>query len=356
MAPAPPDRGVVVTPVPVRTRRELAVDIERWPLPTPFRIAGHVWDELPLLIVRLREGGCEGRGEAAGVYYFGDTPERMACQVEALRTESEHGLTREALQARLPPGGARNALDCAMWELEARQAGVPVHRLAGLPAPQPLVTTCTVGADSPTAMAVAARAYVGARALKLKLTGEAALDAERVRAVRAACPGTWLGVDANQGYTAAGIGPLLPVLADAQVSLLEQPFARGDEAAMRDIDWPLTVALDESVQSGADLESVAGLCDVVNIKLDKCGGLTEALNMLETLREMGMRAMVGNMLGTAWAMAPAWLVGQGCEVVDLDGPLLLAADRDPGVRYRDGRIDCPDAAWGGAGDAIRLRT
>ena len=340
----------------VHARRELATAIERWPLPTPFRIAGHVWHDLPLLVVRLRDGGCEGRGEAAGVYYFGDTPERMAAQIEDLREDVEHGLTRQALQARLPPGGARNALDCAMWELEAQQAGVPVHRLAGMPEPQPLVTTCTVGADAPGAMAATARAYTGALALKLKLTGEAALDIERVRAVRAARPDAWLGVDANQGYTVTAIESLLPVLVDARVLLLEQPFARGDEAALGDIDWPLPVALDESVQSSAELDAIAGLCDVINIKLDKCGGLTEALAMLDAIRARGMRAKVGNMRGTAWAMAPAWLVGQGCEVVDLDGPLLLAADRDPGVRYREGRIECPDAAWGGARDAATLET
>jgi len=247
----------------------------------------------------------------------------------------------------LPPGGARNAVDCALWELDAARAGRMVWELAGLHATNPLVTTFTLGADEPAAMAVGARKYLHARALKLKLTGELDLDMARVRAVRAARPGAWIGVDANQGYRIDALNSLIPVLVEADVSLLEQPLARGREADLQGYVSPVPIAADESALCLADIPGLAGRFDVVNIKLDKCGGLTEALAMAHRARELGLKVMVGNMVGTSLAMAPGFVVGQLCDVVDLDGPTFLKRDRTPGATYADGKIWCGDDVWGG---------
>ncbi len=326
---------------------QLELHNEPLPLSAPFRISGYVFDAMPATIVTLRDGDRVGRGEAAGVYYNDDRPDGMLATLQALRSRIEAGIDRDAANALLPPGGARNALDCALWELDARRAGVPAWKLAGLDGVRPLLTTFTVGADDPDAMAQRAAAYVGARALKLKLTGEAALDAQRVRAVRRRCPDAWIGVDANQGYDADTLPPLLPVLVAAGVSLLEQPCRRGHEADLDGIERVLPFAADESILDLAELEARHARFDVINIKLDKCGGLTEGLRMARRARELGKQVMVGNMAGSSLAMAPAFVLGQFCDVVDLDGPVFLKQDRTPGVVYRDGFIDCPGEVWGG---------
>ena len=315
-------------------------------LAAPFRIAGHVFEAMPATIATLRDGAHAGRGEAAGVYYTGDGPDTMLATLEALRDEIEAGIDRQALRELLPAGGARNALDCALWELESQRSGLPVWKLAGLHAVRPLVTTFTVGADDPETMAERAAAFTGARALKLKLTGELELDIARVRAVRARCPDPWIGVDANQGYAADTLPALLPALLEARVSLLEQPCARGREHELDGIERVVPFAADESILDLAELEARHPNFDVVNIKLDKCGGLTEGLMMAARARELGKQVMVGNMCGTSLAMAPAFVLGQHCDVVDLDGPIFLAQDREPTVRYADGCIDCDDAVWG----------
>lgn len=325
-------------------------------LAAPFRISGYVFEHVPVTLATLhdgvpRNGVPRGRGEAAGVYYLGDQPEGMLATIEALRGEIEAGLDRQALQSLLPAGGARNALDCALWELEAQRAGQPVWKLTGIDAPRPLLTTFTLGADTPEAMARGAQAFHGARALKLKLTGELALDIERVRAVRAARPEAWIGVDANQGYRAAALGSLLSALVDARVALLEQPCPRGCESDLDGIDHVIPIAADESVQGLDEIEGLRGRYDVVNIKLDKCGGLTEGLLMAAAARRIGLKVMVGNMVGTSLAMAPGFVLGQHCDVVDLDGAQFLKRDCTPGVRYVDGHVDCPDAVWGAPGAA-----
>jgi len=319
--------------------------VEKWPLAAPFRITGRTFTELDVLVVTLREGDLAGQGEAAGVYYHRETPSSMTTQIEALRAPIEAGLNREVLRRVLPAGGARNALDCALWDLEAKRAGRPVWQLAGLAAPQPLLTTYTLGADEPPKMAHVALAYAGARALKLKLTGEAT-DAERVRAVRAARPDVWIGVDANQGFTRESLERLLSVLIEARVELIEQPCPIGYDADLDGLNSFIPIAADESVQGLSDVAGLVGRFDVMNIKLDKCGGLTEALAMAEEARRLGLKIMVGNMLGTSLAMAPAFLVGQLCAVVDLDGPLLLASDRSPKVAYENGQVWCPQEVWG----------
>ncbi len=324
---------------------QLTAEIERWPLTAPFRITGHTWEFLEVLRIELRKDGRIGQGEGAGVYYRKDTPASMLEQIERKRAQIESGLSRATLQTLLPPGGARNALDCALWDLESKLAGRPAWQMAGLEPPRPLLTTLTCGAESPEKMAATAAGYTQARAIKLKLTGEP-VDADRVRAVRAARPDVWLGVDANQGFTRATLESLLPVLVDARVSLVEQPFPVGQEALLDGLRSPIPIAADESVQTLADIPGLAGRFSVINIKLDKCGGLTEALAMARAARAAGMDCMVGNMLGTSLAMAPAFLVGQLCRVVDLDGPIFLREDRPLKVQYIDGEIDCPKELWG----------
>jgi len=219
-----------------------------------------------------------------------------------------------------------------------------VWQLAGLEQPHPLLTTFTCGADTPEKMAATARGYANARAIKLKLTGEGS-DADRVRAVRDALPDVWIGVDANQGFTRASLESLMPALTEARVQLIEQPFPIGQEALLDGFKSPIPVAADESAQTLADIRGLIGRFNVMNIKLDKCGGLTEGLSMARAARAAGLELMVGNMLGTSLAMAPAFLVGQLCKVVDLDGPVFLKADRSHTIRYADGMIDCPREVW-----------
>ena len=324
--------------------------IERWPFEKPFRITGYEWTESEVLVVEARAGDLAGRGEALGVYYRDDTPERGKEQIEAVGLAFDAALDAAAiaeLVAALPAGGARNALDCALWDLRAKIERKPVWQLLGLQAPKPLRTTYTVGADEPAAMAATARGYTKAQALKLKLTGDG--DAERVRAVRAARPDVWLGVDANQGFTRESLERLLPVLQECDVQLIEQPFPVGREADLDGLASTIPIAADESVQDSSDLANLAGRFDVVNVKLDKCGGLTEGLKMLGEIRRLGLRPMVGCMGGTSLSMAPGFVLGQLCEIVDLDGPILFSRDREPSAAYDDeGRIFCSEAVWGGA--------
>lgn len=312
----------------------------------PFHIAGYVFRDSPAFVVTLEQDGHVGRGEASGVYYLDDRPENMAARLEPLRERIRAGMSREELRAELPPCGARNALDCAMWELEAKRTGTSVRELAGLPPLRRLLTTMTLGADEPEVMARKALAYGQARALKLKLTGDAALDIRRVHAVRSARPDVWMGVDANQGYTGDLLPELIKGLREARVSLLEQPCRRGHESELDGISREIPIAADESVQDLDELEALAERFDVVNIKLDKCGGLTEGLLIAARAKQLGLGVMVGNMLGTSLAMAPAFILGQQCDVVDLDGPLFITNDRKPSVTYVDGYIDCADAVWG----------
>ena len=324
----------------------LDLSLEEWATHTPFRITGKVWNSVPLLIVRLSDGTYEGRGEGAGVYYRDDTPATMIAQVEAVRGAIEAGISRQQLQTLLPPGGARNAVDCALWELEARRAGTTVMALAGITRPRPLTTVCTVGADTPEIMAQAALAYGQVPALKLKLT-EDPDNTARIRAVRTACPDAWIGVDANQGLNRHSVEELLPVLAETRIALLEQPVPIGTDAQLDGLKSPVPLAADESVQGIADIAPLIGRYQMVNIKLDKCGGLTEALAMVQECQRLGLKIMVGNMLGTSWSMAPAYVVGQYCEVVDLDGPLLLGKDREIAAIYDRGVVEVPPQVWGG---------
>ena len=324
---------------------EITTNLEQWPLATPFRISGYTFTVLDVMILTVNDGKREGRAEAAGIYYRGDTPERMAAQVSLLRDHIAAGIDRNTLRSLMHPGGARNALDCALWDLEAKRDGRHVWQLAGLPPPHPLVTTYTLGADDPTKMADAAQGYAQAKALKLKLMGDDA-DAERVRAVRAARPDVLLSVDANQGLNVQSLQRLMPTFLEARVRLIEQPFPVGQESQLDAIESPIPIAADESLQTIEDLPGLAARFDMVNIKLDKCGGLTEGLAIARRAHQLGLQVMVGNMLGTSLAMAPAFVLGQLCDLVDLDGPITLAADRWPAASYESGSIWCPPQVWG----------
>ncbi len=330
------------------TALRLRIEVEKLRLGAPFRISGFVFEEQEVVVVTLDDGEHRGRGEASGVYYLGDTAQTMVAAIEAQRSAIEQGIDRAGLQQLLPPGGARNAVDCALWELDAQRLGVAVWELAGIKAPQPLVTTFTLGADDPTAMAAGARKYAQAKSLKLKLTGDLKDDIERVRAVRAARPEVWMGVDANQGYSIDALDSLLDVLVPANVALLEQPLKRGHEADLAGFKSRIPIAADESVLSLRDVAGLVGRFNVVNIKLDKCGGLTEALAMAHEARRLGLGVMVGNMVGTSLAMAPAFVLGQLCDVVDLDGPIFLAKDRTPSMTYTNGSAWSGEQVWGGA--------
>jgi L-alanine-DL-glutamate epimerase-like enolase superfamily enzyme len=325
--------------------RSLTVETGDWPLKTPLRIANGFFPTSEVVTVSITQDGAVGRGEAEGVYYLNDTADVIRGQIQSVRREIEQGADRSSLAKLLPQGGARNALDCALWDLEAQISGKPAWQAAGLEEPRRLQTTWTIGADSPEAMAALAAGMEGWEFIKLKLVGDGE-DRQRVEAVRNARPAAWIGVDANQGFDRPMLEALMPAFVAARVKLIEQPFPVGEEHQLDGLDSPIPIAADESAQSSADLEPLVGRFDVVNIKLDKCGGLTEGLEMARAARAQGLQVMVGNMTGTSLAMAPAFLVGQLCDLVDLDGPLLLTHDRDPPMIYEAGMIDSPHRLWG----------
>ena len=328
------------------TGLRLSYRVETHRLSAPFRISGRVFEDSDVVVVELDDGEHVGRGEGGGVYYLNDDSDHMVAELAAHRDAIERGPSRGELLNLMPKGGARNAVDCALWELEAKHERTTARQLAGVDQPKALMTTFTLGADDPAAMAEGARGYADARAIKVKLTGEIDLDRERVRAIRAARPDVWLGVDANQGFAKDDLDPLIEFLSAYRVSLLEQPLPRGREADLEGFRSPIPIAADESALGLDDVPGLVGRFDMINIKLDKCGGLTEALLIAEAARARGLGVMVGNMVGTSLAMAPAFIVGQQCDVVDLDGPTFLREDRQPSVEYRDGMIWCPDEVWG----------
>ncbi len=333
--------------------RRLEVAIESWPLAAPFRTAKESLERIETVTVELSEGEARGRGEALGVDYRGETPASIAAQIEGVRGEVESGASREELATRLPAGGARNALDCALWDLEARLTGVPVAERLGL-RPRSVTTAYTVSLDTPERMAAEAAAHRDQPLLKLKLGPDD--PAGLAAAVRRARPEATLIADANESWTLDVLRRAAPDLARLGVELIEQPLpAPGSPGAARigaDDDLagyrsPVPLCADESCDTTSDLDRVAERYQAVNVKLDKAGGLTEALRLVEAARRRGLGLMVGNMLGTSLAMAPAFLVAQHCRWIDLDGPLLLARDREPPIRYAGGRMaPPPPRLWG----------
>ena len=294
-----------------------------------------------VLTVRVADGDAEGRGECVPYARYGETLDSVAAQIAAL----PEGIDRAALAEALPAGAARNAVDCALWDLEAKRAGRRVWEIAGLAAPGPLVTAYTLSLDTPEAMRTKAAENAHRPLLKIKLgTPE---DMPRLEAVRAGAPNARLIVDANEGWTAEVYADLAPHLLRLGVEMVEQPLPAGADDALGDMARPLPVCADESCHDRASLPALAGKYDMVNIKLDKTGGLTEALALRDAARAAGYRVMVGCMVGSSLAMAPAVIAAQGAEVVDLDGPLLLAEDREPPLLYDAEGVHPPEAAlWG----------
>jgi len=323
----------------------LSVRIERWPIAGSFVISRGAKTEAVVVVAELRDGSLTGRGECVPLARYGQTVEGEAAAIEGLAGALAGGLDRRALQAVLPAGPARNALDCALWDLEAKQAGKPASRLAGLPPLRPVTTALTISLGSPESMAEAVRKLAHRRLLKIKLGGDG--DPERIAAVRQAAPDAELIVDANEAWTERDLAHNLDACAAAGVSLVEQPLPAGKDDALASIARPLTVCADESIHDRSSLASLAGKYDAINIKLDKSGGLTEALALADAAERAGLTIMVGCMVSTSLAMAPAMLVAQRARVVDLDGPLLLARDRDGGLRYVESAVYPPMTGfWG----------
>ena len=323
----------------------LTVRIERWPIAGGFAISRGAKTEAEVVVAELTDGAHAGRGECVPYARYGETVDGVAAAIAALRPALAQGLDRVALQTRLPPGAARCALDCAFWDIEAKRAGRPAFALAGLPPPQPLTTAYTISLGTPEVMAKAAKRAAGRALLKIKLGGDG--DPARIAAVRNAAPGAELIVDANEGWDSGNLPQNLAACAQARVTLVEQPLPAGDDAILATVHRPIPICADESVHDRASLPDLRGKYDAVNIKLDKTGGLTEALALAAEAERLGFALMVGCMVSTSLAIAPAMLVAQRARVVDLDGALLLAQDRPHGLRYVGSCLEPAEAAlWG----------
>jgi L-alanine-DL-glutamate epimerase-like enolase superfamily enzyme len=328
----------------------LTLATESWPIAGSFAISRGAKTQALVVVAELGGGEAankRGRGECVPYARYGESVESVTTALEAMRPQLAAGLDRVALQKAMPPGAARNALDCAFWDFEAKRSGRPVYELAGLPAPRPLTTAFTVSLGPPAAMAQAARKAAGRALLKVKLGGSDGADPARIAAVRAAAPAATLIVDVNEGWSAANLATNLAACADAHVALVEQPLPEAADSALKTFKHPMPICADESAHGLASLAALAGKYDAVNIKLDKAGGLTEALAMAAEARRLGLPVMAGCMVATSLAMAPAVLLAQRARYVDLDGPLLLARDRPDGLTYRDSLVFPPaPALWG----------
>ncbi|NEW90526.1 N-acetyl-D-Glu racemase DgcA [Rhodopseudomonas sp. BR0M22] len=324
---------------------DLTARIERWPIAGAFTISRGAKTEAVVVVAELRSGSHLGRGECVPYARYGETPEATLAALEAMRAPLAAGLDRAGLQAAMPPGAARNALDCALIDLEAKVGGRRAWELLGSPPPRPAVTAYTISLGTPETMAEATAKAASRPLLKIKLGGDG--DDARIAAVRRAAPNAELIVDANEAWTPDNLVQNLKACADAGVTLVEQPLPAGRDDALSEISRPIAVCADESVHDHASLAALRGRYDAVNIKLDKTGGLTEALAMAEAAQALGLQIMVGCMVATSLAMAPATLLTPVARFVDLDGPLLLARDRDDGLRYDGSTVYPPEPAlWG----------
>ncbi len=326
-------------------RRRLTVRLETWPLRSAFRIARGAKTEARTVVVELSEAGLTGRGEAVPYPRYDETPVGVREEIEGVRRAIEGGLTREALLDALPAGAARNAVDCALWDLEAKQSGCRAWELAGLAPPRPCTTAMTLSLDTPENMGRAAARHSDLPLLKLKVTGEG--DLARIRAVHENAPNARLIVDANEGWRAAMLKEFLPAFGALGVEMVEQPLPASEDAVLAGRHFALPLCADESCHTTADLPRLEDRYQLINVKLDKTGGLTAALALIADAKAAGLGIMVGCMVGTSLAMAPAVLLAGHADYVDLDGPLLLAKDRDPGLSYRRTVLEPPAAAlWG----------
>ena len=323
--------------------REVTFTTEPWAMKSPFRITGHTFTEAQLLYVTIAEQGVRGHGEAAGVYYLGENGDSMLAQAESARDALERGADRAVLRELLPAGGARNAIDCALWDLQAKREGQSIWQLTGLE-PGATTTVLTIGIGTPQEMAATARTLDTSR-IKVKLDGDMPL--ERIAAVRAARPDAEIVVDVNQGWTFEQLVEVAPKLKELGVAMIEQPLPRGGDAALEGYEPPMPLCADESCLDTGEFEQALRRYQMINIKLDKTGGLTEALELADMAQSWGVGLMVGNMMGTSLAMAPAFVVAQLCRFVDLDGALFLKRDREHPITYAGGVVSPPRRElWG----------
>ena len=323
----------------------LLARIERWPIAGSFTISRGAKTEAAVVTAEISHRGRMGRGECVPYPRYGETPEATLAAILAMQDAVADGLDRKALQTRMPPGAARNALDCALLDLEAKTAGIRVWELLGRDTPRACTTAYTISLGTPEAMAAATAKAAHRPLLKIKLGGDG--DVDRIMAVRKAAPESELIVDANEAWTPGNLEHHLTACANAGVTLVEQPLPAGQDEALATIRRPMSVCADESVHDRASLAGLRKRYDAINIKLDKTGGLTEALAMADEARALGLDIMVGCMVATSLSMAPAMLLTQHARFVDLDGPLLLANDRDDALRYDGSTVHPPDAAlWG----------
>ncbi|NTX56098.1 dipeptide epimerase [Myxococcus sp. CA051A] len=327
--------------------RKLTVKHESWPIAGSFTISRGSKTIAEVVVVTLEEGGAVGRGECVPYGRYGETVDGVLRALEAARPRIEGGLGRDEVPEALEPRAARNALDCALWDLEAKKTGKPIWELLGMSEPQPLVTAYTLSLDTAEAMGRAAEKSSHRPLLKVKLGRGSEGDIERLRAIRLGAPASRLIVDANEGWKPDELPSLLAACAELGVVMVEQPLPASDDEALRGLRRPVAVCADESAHDRHGLATLVGKYDALNIKLDKTGGLTEALALARDARGHGLQLMVGCMVATSLSMAPAALVAQGAEVVDLDGPLLLAKDREPGIHFEGNTLFWPPRElWG----------
>ena len=314
-----------------------------WPYKKPFRIASGIMKTVDTVDVTLTQAGFSGHGEGIGMSYKGETSETILADIERVRADIEAGATRQQLQSLLPHGGARNALDCAYWDLECKRDQLSIWQKLGR-APRDLTTVYTIGIDTLEAMAADA-ASASVSILKIKIDGDAGLL--QVRAVREARPDARIIVDANRSLRHTDLSSLLAALHELGVEMVEQPLEMGEDSRLEGFVSPIPLCADESCLTLDDLDTVAPYYDFINIKLDKTGGLTHALDLAEAAKARGLKLMVGCMAGTSLSMAPAFVVGQDCVFVDIDGPLLMKSDRASGMKYLNGNVSPPSSAlWG----------
>lgn len=320
--------------------RTLETAVERWPIAGSFTISRGSRTEAVVVVATITEDGIAGMGECVPYARYGESVESVIAQIEGVAAAIRGGASRQDLLALLPAGAARNAVDCALWDLEAKKTRKSLAALAGMPAPKPMITAYTLSLGTPESMREAAEKAAHRPLLKVKLGGEG--DPARIAAVRAGAPKSRIVVDANEAWRAETLGPNLAACEAAGVELIEQPLPAGEDAALAGVKTPIAICADESIHDAASLAHLPAWYSAINIKLDKTGGLTDALALLNAGRARGVKIMVGCMLGTSLAMKPAVLIGEGAEFVDLDGPLLLAKDREDAIRY-EGSLLIPPA-------------
>lgn len=325
--------------------RTVNIRSESWPCITPFRISNNVWYDFPCIVCEIAEDGIRGRGEAMGVTYLGETLESMTQQIEAISAEISRGIGRQELLDLLPAGGARLAVDSALWDLEAQLSGISAWQTAGVE-PSPIETVFTIGLEeTPEQMAAKAAAATDLSLFKVKLGSDRPV--ERIAAIRNARPDSRLVIDANQGWNFDELHEFGPALHELGVLMIEQPLPRGADHELEGYESAAPLCSDESCQHIGELDVASARYQMINIKLDKCGGLTHGLELARAAREKGLGLMVGCMGGTSLSMAPSHVIAQLCDFVDIDGPLLIKKDRDGGLIYDHGIVTLPpEPFWG----------